>query len=113
MASMSVQTERTDTGTAAAPGVRKTDVTPPGGTGPARRRGGASAPYLLLLPALLATVILLGWPLVKNGVLSFQNLNPRQLILHLTEWRGFDNYTDVLAVRTSGRSSSGRSSSPP
>ncbi|MFE1796994.1 carbohydrate ABC transporter permease [Streptomyces sp. NPDC059517] len=102
---MSVQTDRTDTGTAAAPGVRKTDVPPPDDTGirkgkggrPAGSRGGVSAPYVLLLPALLATVILLGWPLIKNGMLSFQNLNPRQLILHLTEWRGFDNYTDVLS----------------
>ncbi|QQM40890.1 carbohydrate ABC transporter permease [Streptomyces liliifuscus] len=93
---MSVQTERTDTGTAAAPGVRKTDVTPPGGPGQARRRGGTAAPYLLLVPALLVTVVLLGWPLVKNGMLSFQNLNPRQLILHLTEWNGGDNYKEVL-----------------
>ncbi len=28
--------------------------------------------------------------------MSFQNLNPRQLILHLTEWNGVDNYTEVL-----------------
>jgi N,N'-diacetylchitobiose transport system permease protein len=98
MASMSVQTERTDTGTAAAPGVRKTDSSPPrpeARTG-TKTRGGASAPYLLLLPALLATLVLLGWPLVKNGMLSFQNLNPRQLILHLTEWNGGDNYKEVL-----------------
>jgi N,N'-diacetylchitobiose transport system permease protein len=41
-------------------------------------------------------VVLLGWPLVKNGMLSFQNLNPRQLIQHLTEWNGVDNYQEVL-----------------
>ncbi|MCM2411823.1 sugar ABC transporter permease [Streptomyces sp. RKAG290] len=40
--------------------------------------------------------MLLGYPLVKNGLLSFQNLNPRQLILHLTEWNGFDNYQETL-----------------
>ncbi|MGQ4387300.1 carbohydrate ABC transporter permease [Streptomyces sp. SAS_270] len=94
---MSVQTERADT--VPAPGVRKTGGAPPGpGGGDTRtnRRGGSFAPYLLLLPALLATVVLLGWPLVKNGMLSFQNLNPRQLILHLTEWNGFDNYQEVL-----------------
>ncbi|MDH6132990.1 N,N'-diacetylchitobiose transport system permease protein [Kitasatospora sp. MAA4] len=55
-----------------------------------------SAPYLLLLPAILATLALLGWPLVKTFELSFQNLNKRQLILHLTEWNGFANYTDQL-----------------
>ncbi|MFI2791419.1 carbohydrate ABC transporter permease, partial [Kitasatospora sp. NPDC018614] len=56
-----------------------------------------AAPYLLLLPALLATVVLLGWPLVKNGILSFQNLNPRQLIQHITEWNGVDNYKEILS----------------
>ncbi|AVH61157.1 MULTISPECIES: carbohydrate ABC transporter permease [Streptomyces] len=92
---MSVQTERADTVPAA--GVRKSDASPPGdGAHRTRRRGGASAPYLLLLPALAATAVLLGWPLVKNGMLSFQNLNPRQLILHLTEWNGIDNYQEVL-----------------
>ncbi|CAM5264846.1 MULTISPECIES: carbohydrate ABC transporter permease [Streptomyces] len=96
---MSVQTEGTDT--AGEPAVRKARVpAPPRGdsrtTGAPSRRG-AAAPYLLLLPALLATAVLLGWPLVKNGVLSFQNLNPRQLIQHLTEWNGVDNYQEVLS----------------
>ncbi|MGW4437092.1 carbohydrate ABC transporter permease [Streptomyces sp. NPDC004596] len=95
---MSVQTEGTDT--AGEPAVHKARVPAPprgegGGSAPAARRG-AAAPYLLLLPALLATLILLGWPLVKNGMLSFQNLNPRQLIQHLTEWNGGDNYKEVL-----------------
>ncbi|MEU2227819.1 carbohydrate ABC transporter permease [Streptomyces sp. NPDC012751] len=96
---MSVQTEGTDT--AGAPAVRKARVpAPPRGGTPASNapsRRGAAAPYLLLLPALLATVVLLGWPLVKNGMLSFQNLNPRQLIQHLTEWNGVDNYREVLS----------------
>ncbi|MGW0878273.1 carbohydrate ABC transporter permease [Streptomyces sp. NPDC002671] len=97
---MSVQTEGTDT--AGEPAVRKARVPAPGrgedavsGTSSAGRRT-AAAPYLLLLPALLATLVLLGWPLVKNGMLSFQNLNPRQLIQHLTEWNGVDNYKEVL-----------------
>ncbi|GHE01557.1 carbohydrate ABC transporter permease [Streptomyces alanosinicus] len=95
---MSVQTEGTDT--AGEPAVRKARIPgPPRGAdrdsgSPSRR--GVAAPYLLLLPALLATVVLLGWPLVKNGMLSFQNLNPRQLIQHLTEWNGVDNYKEVL-----------------
>ncbi|MEV6161449.1 sugar ABC transporter permease [Streptomyces sp. NPDC052052] len=91
---MSVQTEQVDSVPAA--GVRK-DEAPPGGPAASRKKqGGGSAPYLLLLPALLATALLLGYPLVKNGMLSFQNLNPRQLIQHLTEWNGVDNYKDVL-----------------
>ena len=28
-----------------------------------------------------------------NGLLSFQNLNMTQLIQHVTEWTGTDNYT--------------------
>lgn len=67
---------------------------PPGGS--RTGRAGNGAPYLLLLPALAVTVVFLGWPLVKNGLLSFQNLNARQLIQHLTEWNGWENYSSVL-----------------
>ncbi|MGW5271239.1 carbohydrate ABC transporter permease [Streptomyces sp. NPDC004044] len=91
---MSVQTEQVDSVPAA--GVREDDAPPGGPAASSKKRVGGSAPYLLLLPALLVTAVLLGYPLVKNGMLSFQNLNPRQLILHLTEWNGFDNYTEVL-----------------
>ncbi|MER7751222.1 sugar ABC transporter permease [Kitasatospora sp. NPDC097643] len=58
--------------------------------------GARLAPYLLLLPAVVTTVGLLGWPLLKTVLLSFQNLNKRQLVLHLTEWNGFDNYKEQL-----------------
>ncbi|MEC4019501.1 carbohydrate ABC transporter permease [Streptomyces sp. H27-D2] len=54
------------------------------------------APYLLLLPAIAVTVVFLGWSLLQNGLLSFQNMNARQLILHLTEWNGIDNYKESL-----------------
>jgi N,N'-diacetylchitobiose transport system permease protein len=94
MASMSVQTEKVDSVPAA--GVRRNDDPPGGPAASSTERAGGSAPYLLLLPALLATAVLLGYPLVKNGMLSFQNLNPRQLILHLTEWNGVDNYQEIL-----------------
>ena len=60
------------------------------------RRSAGGLPYLLLLPALAATAVLLGWPLVMNGLLSFQNLNMTQLIQHVTEWTGTDNYRDTL-----------------
>ncbi|GAA2985089.1 carbohydrate ABC transporter permease [Kitasatospora sp. NPDC127116] len=54
------------------------------------------APYLLLLPAIAATLVLLVWPLIETVVVSAQNLNRRQFIQHLTEWTGFSNYTDQL-----------------
>ncbi|MFJ4187657.1 carbohydrate ABC transporter permease [Kitasatospora sp. NPDC089509] len=59
--------------------------------------GARSAPYLLLLPATVATIVLLGWPLLKTFLLSFQDLNRRQLVMHLTEWTGFDNYKEQLS----------------
>ncbi|MFB7910937.1 carbohydrate ABC transporter permease [Kitasatospora sp. NPDC059146] len=73
--------------------------TAPKGTRPASGPGlGArSAPYLLLLPAIVATIVLLGWPLLKTFLLSFQDLNRRQLVMHLTEWTGFDNYKEQLS----------------
>lgn len=92
---MSVQTEQV--GSVPAVGVSKGDAPLAGPVAPSTERGTSrTAPYLLLLPALLATAVLLGYPLVKNGMLSFQNLNPRQLILHLTEWNGVENYKEVL-----------------
>ncbi|MEU8822704.1 sugar ABC transporter permease [Streptomyces sp. NPDC048636] len=108
---MAVATEHKDPGPAAAgvprgaaPPLR---AAPPAGR-PGRGRITAAAPYLLLLPAVAATAALLGWPLVKNSMLSFQNLNMRQLIQHLTEWNGVDNYREVLGSedfwRVTGRS---------
>ncbi|WP_405805500.1 carbohydrate ABC transporter permease [Streptomyces sp. NBC_01187] len=66
--------------------------------GRSRVKGGM--PYLLLLPALALTVVFLGYPLVMNGMLSFQNLNMTQLIQRVTEWTGPSNYTDTLTSET-------------
>ncbi|MER5494677.1 carbohydrate ABC transporter permease [Streptomyces sp. LE64] len=102
---MSVQTEQADAGGVS--GVHKGEAPPPRGAGSATRndgggqrrprQSGSLIPYLLLLPAMIVTIVLLGWPLVKNGMLSFQNLNAKQLILHLTEWNGIKNYTETLS----------------
>ncbi|MFK0289400.1 carbohydrate ABC transporter permease [Streptomyces sp. NPDC090442] len=90
---MAVQLDEAAEGTA--PRTRKRGA-PPGRSGPGGRRAARGAPYLLLLPALLATAVFLGWPLVRNLVLSFQNLNMKELIQHLTDWRGLGNYQEVL-----------------
>lgn len=94
---MSVQTRE-------APPRGKVSVRPAGSGGSApgggRGTGKGTLPYLLLLPALGLTAVLLGWPLVTNGMLSFQNLNMTQLIQHVTEWNGFANYTDTLTSET-------------
>ncbi|MGQ4512260.1 ABC transporter permease subunit [Streptomyces sp. DW26H14] len=71
-------------------------------------RGTRFLPYLLLLPTLVATALLLGYPLVRNLIISFQTLEPFQLIQHTTQWNGFGNYTDQLTSsefwHTAGRS---------
>lgn len=99
---MSAQTEEA-AGTA--PRIGKGGAPPPGTSS---RRAATAAPYLLILPAAAVIVLLLGWTLVKNGMLSFQNLNPRQLIRHVTEWNGGENYTRTLGSsefwRVTGRS---------
>ncbi|MGK5626876.1 carbohydrate ABC transporter permease [Streptomyces sp. URMC 123] len=105
---MSVQSQEAGTVTPAGTAKRSG---PPGAspgrrTGPGRRS--LATPYLLLLPALAATAVFLGWPLIRNAMISFQELNRRQLILRLTEWVGFDNYADTLSNeefwRVTGRS---------
>ncbi|GAA1229721.1 sugar ABC transporter permease [Kitasatospora nipponensis] len=105
-----VQTRSPEAGTTTVDGI--TDSSRSGG--PAIRPSAGpsllsrSTPYLLLLPAIVATVALLCWPLVETVLLSFQNLNKRQLIQHLTVWNGFDNYRDQLTSsefwHTAGRS---------
>ncbi|MET8831483.1 sugar ABC transporter permease [Streptomyces sp. NPDC004610] len=87
---MTVQTERPPSDQVP---IRKT---PTGGPGRPPKRAGDYLPYLLLAPAVVATVLLLGWPLLKDFLLSFQNLNMAQLIQRVTEWNGFDNYKETL-----------------
>ncbi|MFF2041162.1 carbohydrate ABC transporter permease [Kitasatospora sp. NPDC058170] len=98
-----VQTQSPESGKAAVASIEKGAVdraqgTPKKSGRPAARAGIGSRllPYLLLLPAVVATLALLGWPLLKTVLLSFQNLNRRQFILHLTEWNGLENYTEQL-----------------
>jgi N,N'-diacetylchitobiose transport system permease protein len=62
-----------------------------------RRFGSRSVPYLLVAPALVAILGLLGYPVVSVVIDSFQTLGPRQVNLHLTEWVGFANYRQILS----------------
>ncbi|GAA2625060.1 carbohydrate ABC transporter permease [Paractinoplanes durhamensis] len=64
-----------------------------------RRRGRQSAatPWLLAIPTLILLAGLLGYPLIRMIVLSFQNMRLRELLSGRTPpWVGFDNYTKVL-----------------
>jgi N,N'-diacetylchitobiose transport system permease protein len=71
--------------------------TAPGRRPAARRISATTVPYLLLAPAVLAILGLLGWPVVSVVIDSFQELGPRQVNLHLTEWVGFANYQAILS----------------
>jgi len=65
------------------------------GTGAPRSRR-TPLPYLLLLPAVLALVVALGYPLVRQVILSFQDFGLAQQFGRPPEWIGVDNYRDLL-----------------
>ena len=58
-----------------------------------------SAPYLLVLPALVVIVAVLGYPLYRLFTLSFQQYGLFELIRHQGVWIGFDNYSTILHDR--------------
>ncbi|MFG1648249.1 carbohydrate ABC transporter permease, partial [Amycolatopsis sp. NPDC049252] len=72
----------------------------PRATGVKKRRRGRFGdrvlPYLLLLPAVAAILVLLAWPLVQVLAISFRKLDVGQLVSGKTVWIGFDNYTNTL-----------------
>ncbi len=91
--------QSTGTATEPRPPSESTPPPPPRAASRGRSPGGLAArgaPYLLILPALVATAALLAYPLLRNLLISFQNLNAFQLIQHTTDWIGFGNYTDQL-----------------
>jgi len=77
---------------------------PAGGRAPRKRRSATSggfAPLVLTLPALLLLAGLLGYPLVRMVVLSFQSLGLRQLFGDLPATGvGLDNYTKIFTDET-------------
>ena len=60
------------------------------------RLGRGAAPYLLLLPATVAIVAVLAYPIYFLGVLSFQKYGLPQLIAHQGEWIGLDNFSRLV-----------------
>jgi N,N'-diacetylchitobiose transport system permease protein len=77
---------------------------PTGGRARRQRRSATSggfAPLVLTLPALLLLAGLLGYPLVRMAVLSFQSLGLRQLFGNLPPDNvGFDNYVKIFTDPT-------------
>lgn len=74
----------------------------------ARRRRTSPLPYALLVPAVLALALALGYPLVRQVVLSFQDFGLAQQFGRPPEWIGLDNYrqlvTDGYLWRVTARS---------
>ena len=71
---------------------------------PRRRRGGASLrgdyiPYVLILPAVIALIGVLGYPLVRVILLAFQNVNSylKLAVPSLDKWIGFQGFSRVLS----------------
>ncbi|MFD3374622.1 MULTISPECIES: carbohydrate ABC transporter permease [unclassified Streptomyces] len=69
-------------------------------TGPRRRRpmdgGHGIWPYVLIAPAVLGTLYLLVYPLVRAVVISLQDFGLRQLILGEARFVGLKNYETLL-----------------
>ncbi|WP_030432806.1 carbohydrate ABC transporter permease [Allokutzneria albata] len=63
-----------------------------------RRRpfGERALPYLLLAPAVLALLVMLGWPALQVVLISFRKLDLGELVRGEVVWTGFDNYAEVL-----------------
>ncbi|MEU5694731.1 sugar ABC transporter permease [Actinosynnema sp. NPDC020468] len=71
--------------------------------GARRRRGSAFdrlLPYLLLAPAVISILWLIGWPVLSVLVTSFRKLNLKELTRGEVVWVGFDNYAQILGDST-------------
>ena len=76
-----------------APGPRRKVGEAPPGSG---RRKVNLFPYVLMLPSLLLLVALVGWPVVKLAITSFQHFGREQAFGKPPTWSGVQNYTKVL-----------------
>jgi N,N'-diacetylchitobiose transport system permease protein len=63
---------------------------------PRRRHRPSPLPYGLLVPATLALCLALGYPLVRQVVLSFQDFGLAQQFGRPPAWVGLDNYRDLV-----------------
>ena len=75
---------------------RDTSPEPATGTAPRRSRG-TVLPYALLVPAVLALGVALGYPLVRQVVLSLQDYGLAQQFGRPPEWVGANNYRTLVA----------------
>ncbi|HEY7489201.1 MAG TPA: sugar ABC transporter permease [Streptosporangiaceae bacterium] len=69
----------------------------PGPARPRRRRRPAFGPYLLILPTLAVIGLLLFWPMIQIGVMSFQKVGNRQLAGEPAESVGTKNFDQIFS----------------
>ncbi|EST38644.1 hypothetical protein N566_06340 [Streptomycetaceae bacterium MP113-05] len=65
--------------------------------GPRRSLPTGWVPYALIAPAVLSLLVFLGYPLVRNILISLQQLGRIEMISRRTVWTGLSNYTELLA----------------
>src|SRR5262245_12050867 len=61
-----------------------------------RRRRTRAVPYVMLVPAVAALTLMLGYPLVRLGIMSFQEFGLKQQFGTPPEWVGFENFRTIL-----------------
>ncbi|QQM40206.1 carbohydrate ABC transporter permease [Streptomyces liliifuscus] len=71
-------------------------TTGPGRRGPSKDGGRGIWPYVLIAPAVLGTLYLLVYPLIRAVVISLQDFGLRQLILGDARFVGLKNYETLL-----------------
>jgi N,N'-diacetylchitobiose transport system permease protein len=59
--------------------------------------GEKAIPYLLLAPAVVVMLVLLGWPAIQVVGISFRKLDLGELVRGELVWVGLGNYSEVLA----------------
>ena len=71
-------------------------TTTPARSVPLRRASRHTIPYLLLTPATTVVLVVLGYPMLRQFVMSFQKFGLKQQFGAPPEWVGFDNYASIL-----------------
>ena len=75
---------------------RTTAAPDPGAAEPRRRARRSLQPYVLLLPAAVILAVVVGYPLIRLGIISTQGFGLRTLITGRTTSVGAANYTAIL-----------------
>jgi multiple sugar transport system permease protein len=58
---------------------------------------GQSTGFLFVLPAVLFMMLFIGYPIIYNLILSFQNVSVMTFSNPIKEWSGFRNYIQLMA----------------